>query len=527
MERVVIIQVALAFFIVSGVVFAQIDGGKYDNPDTPNIRASFTIVPNTNDIKELRKFILHNQNNWWIQMMNRFKDSEDTEIFLRERSQAAMEAAEKILAIIHEQEREENTNLENEETRKNFIFNPISEDNDTLFALKTLILSYDMLSHQDGTQELLNKYERFIEILERDPNRKDLGVHARLLWYNANSSFACSLPDDHQRLTYFNKTFDNLKKYLATNTDNPILKYRVTDIFTTQINCAEAIESLSGTSVKKGTLVIPVLEYFDAIYSFWDGDFAKQDRIGRNWPERYEREMTKYRVLAADEPLVVFRELVEEFKKLLESELNENSVQKIKEFHAITEDMASRNEAAQLLYKTVLPIFENANIPAIKDYALTIDTTLNQLALEGQEFEFEAVLLDGTKIDLNDYRGRVVLLNYWRTDNPLTNGLPFLVGLNSNKIYQDKGFEIITFSVDEDVNQTKLFFNEYKLQWPNASEVLSKELNLADSREKYKIKSFPTMILIDKSGKVVRSDTDSRNLETFVKEIHKLFEADN
>ena len=507
--------VVLVCHIVSGLLFAQIDS-KYNDPDTPKIRASFTVVPDTNDIKELREFIMNCNKNWSPQMMNRYKDYEDYELFLNEKAQAELDAAEKILSIVQGQGREENTNADDDAARKYFIFGERPEDNDTTFAIKVQIISYYQL--RDKTTESLDRFERFVESLERDPKRKDLGVHARVYWFNANNYFALFAAD----VSHFNKTFDQLKTYLAANTDNPLLKYYVTFLFSIHKQCAEGIESSPKTSVKKGTLVVPMFEYYDTIYRSWDEDFAKQDGYGQNWANYYEGEMVKYRILAADDPMAAFREAVKKLKKSLEQELDKDSIQKVWALSAITEDLEQRTETQRLLYQTIRPIFAASSDSEVNDYAIGFDVILHQLALDGEELEFEAVLLDGTKIDLKDYRGKVVLLDYWATwCGPCIGEFPILKQIY--KGWHDKGFEIIALSVDEDLDALKAMIKKEELPWLNTSEKLSKEQNLPDSREKYKINSYPTSILIGKDGKVVRADAQGYILS---QELQKLL-ADN
>ncbi|MCL2711556.1 MAG: hypothetical protein FWE95_11820 [Planctomycetaceae bacterium] len=110
MTRIAIVQIVLAVFLVSGLAVAQLDGSKYNDPETPKIRASFTVAPDTSDIKELRAFISHCQNNWWRQMQGRFKDIEDAEPFMQEKFLAILNAAEKMLTVLQEQGRDEDTN---------------------------------------------------------------------------------------------------------------------------------------------------------------------------------------------------------------------------------------------------------------------------------------------------------------------------------------------------------------------------------------------------------------------------------
>ena len=506
------LQTMSVLLIIFSVIVAQIDSSGHNDLETSKIRASFTIGPDTDDIKELRAFVLHSQNDWWPQMMNRFQnDGSDIAPFMREKHMASLEAAEKIMAVVMEQGRIEDANAESEEARKNLNNLTVTQqDNDTVFALKTLIASYHFWVAENSTPELFDKFEKFIESLELNPQQKDYGTLARCLWFAVNSNFACTLSDEQQRLSHFIRTFDDMKKYIVANADNPQLKYHISALFSSLESSAKLIESMPKASVKKGTLVIPILDFFNACSRTWDADTETHNLIRKNWQEYYEREMEKYRILSADEPLQAFREAIKDLKSSLEKELSENSLQRINDFEAISEEMDSRSVAAQLLYQEIRHVFVDTSDPAIKEYASVIDSKLNLLTLEGKEFEFEALLLDGTKIDVKDYRRKVVLLYYWYADSPvLLRDFSFLMGLSHNTFLKD--IVIITFCVDRDVNQTKKLVNDWKIPCLNASEILSQEVNLQNSRNKYNINSLPTFVLIDRDGKVVRAIT-TRNI---------------
>ena len=78
--------------------------------------------------------------------------------------------------------------------------------------------------------------------------------------------------------------------------------------------------------------------------------------------------------------------------------------------------------------------------------------------------------------------------------------------------------ELIGISVDEDLDALKNVIEREKIQWRNISEKRSLEQNLPDSRKKYGIDAFPTVILIDQTGKVVRAG----DLHSVIGEIRKL-----
>jgi len=209
-----------------------------------------------------------------------------------------------------------------------------------------------------------------------------------------------------------------------------------------------------------------------------------------------------------DDPFAAFQVKVDELKKTLQTELNKDSWQKVSGLSQIAEEMDSRNKAPRLLLTTVSPIFEAAEEEKIRDWTLGYAIELHYLTLEGVEFELEGVLMDGRKINLKDYRGKVVVLDYWATwCGQCVGDMPVL-----KQFYENEGgwckagkVALIGISVDEDMKALKDFIEKEKLPWSNVSVQLSKEQKLPDSVAKYKINAYPTTILIDQNGKVVRA----------------------
>jgi thiol-disulfide isomerase/thioredoxin len=265
--------------------------------------------------------------------------------------------------------------------------------------------------------------------------------------------------------------------------------------------------------------VKPALEYYRDLY-----EKHPDAHDAKGWLRVINNDLVKYDILTADDPLAAFQVKVEELKQTLEAELDENSWQKVSGLSQIAEEMDCRNEALRLLLKTVRPIFEGSKDEKQRDWVIGYDIQLNHLALEGVEFELEAVLIDGTKIDLKDYRGKVVILDYWHTGcGPCIGEIPTLKTFYKNW-HEERGVELIGISADDDLDVSKAFVEKEQLAWPNASEKLSKEQNLPDSREKYNINAWPTTILIDQNGKVVRA---GNGLYSVITQIWKLFPAED
>ncbi len=140
---------------------------------------------------------------------------------------------------------------------------------------------------------------------------------------------------------------------------------------------------------------------------------------------------------------------------------------------------------------------------------------------EGDRPSFSATTLDGIKLELKSFRGKVVLVDFWATwCAPCARSFPFYAELLDK--YGDDGFVVVAVSEDEDQSEIERFVKKHPAPF---SIVLDKGHTLA---AKFAPPSMPTAYLIDRSGKVRLvhhgySDDDRQGIERWVE---KLLEAE-
>ena len=102
---------------------------------------------------------------------------------------------------------------------------------------------------------------------------------------------------------------------------------------------------------------------------------------------------------------------------------------------------------------------------------------------------------NGTAVKLSDYRGKVVLLNFWATwCGPCQLEIPWFVEFEQQ--YRSKGLEVIGISMDEDGwSAVKPYIAEHKV---NYRVLLG---NDSVSQLYGGVDSLPTTFLIDRDGK--------------------------
>lgn len=132
------------------------------------------------------------------------------------------------------------------------------------------------------------------------------------------------------------------------------------------------------------------------------------------------------------------------------------------------------------------------------------------LSLVGQPAPaFQAVDVDGRPVTLGDYKGKVVLLNFWATWCPPC--LDEFAGLNALEAkYRGRGLEVVGVNVDarhEDARELKAVrpvvrhvLIEYDVAWAN---VLNDPAAGGDVARTYGVEALPADVLIGRDGKVV------------------------
>ena len=81
--------------------------------------------------------------------------------------------------------------------------------------------------------------------------------------------------------------------------------------------------------------------------------------------------------------------------------------------------------------------------------------------------DFSLKALDGTRLRLSDYRGKVVLLDFWATwCEPCGEEIPRLVEWQNR--YRDRGFQVIGVSMDDSRDPVQEFSRKFRINYPVA-----------------------------------------------------------
>ncbi len=127
----------------------------------------------------------------------------------------------------------------------------------------------------------------------------------------------------------------------------------------------------------------------------------------------------------------------------------------------------------------------------------------------GSSPQFSLKGIDNNQINLSDYKGRVVLIDFWATWCPPCRAtIPVIERLYAR--YKDKGFVVLGLSVADSPDAVRSFRDANKMQYPIA---------MADDKTEklYGVRGIPSMFLLDKDGRIVEHITGyDETLESFL-----------
>jgi thiol-disulfide isomerase/thioredoxin len=123
--------------------------------------------------------------------------------------------------------------------------------------------------------------------------------------------------------------------------------------------------------------------------------------------------------------------------------------------------------------------------------------------LVGKKFELEGITLAGGRINMSQYAGKVVLVDFWATwCGPCREEMPNV--LANYQQYHDAGFEVIAVSVDEDLDELKKFVVQQSPPWAVVAD--HHPQNRVSMAARYGVGGIPTFVLVDRDGTVAAVD---------------------
>lgn len=129
---------------------------------------------------------------------------------------------------------------------------------------------------------------------------------------------------------------------------------------------------------------------------------------------------------------------------------------------------------------------------------------------------FTGKSLDGKEIDLAALRGKVVLIDFWATwCGPCKRELPAIQKVHTE--FRDKGLVVLGVSVGEEKATIEKFLKTAGLTYP-----VFRVDEATDLVSKLSVTGFPTVVLLDRDGKVASYEVGARGEDALRKDLAKL-----
>lgn len=191
------------------------------------------------------------------------------------------------------------------------------------------------------------------------------------------------------------------------------------------------------------------------------------------------------------------------------------------------EQQLSEGLNSALMLKQLREIYKKLNIPdnEYEKIMQTSSTLINKVMKEEviakfgdtKEINFILTNLEGKNIKLSDYKGKVVVLDFWATwCGPCRASFPHMQELVNEYKNNDVVFFFIATWQEGKPGEVKAEVSKFITDNKYPFNVLFDYDN--DIVAKYKIKGIPTKIVIDKSGEILSVNCSADNLKALIDE---------
>ncbi|MGB8010172.1 MAG: redoxin domain-containing protein [Terriglobales bacterium] len=126
--------------------------------------------------------------------------------------------------------------------------------------------------------------------------------------------------------------------------------------------------------------------------------------------------------------------------------------------------------------------------------------------------DFSLPQLNGQQLHLSDYRGSVLLLDFWATwCDPCREEIPHFVELQNK--YRDQGLQIVGVSMDDSPESVRDFYRQFKVNYPVV-------MGNAATGELYGgVLGLPIAFLIGRDGRIYSKHIGATDIAVFEREI--------
>jgi peroxiredoxin len=132
--------------------------------------------------------------------------------------------------------------------------------------------------------------------------------------------------------------------------------------------------------------------------------------------------------------------------------------------------------------------------------------------------QFSATDINGGSVNTSDYKGKVILVNFWAAwCGPCAEEVPQFIALQ--KKYRDQGLQVVGVSVDDDTEVLLRFYRKYQMNYP----VVPGDLKIADAFGG--VLGLPTTFLIGRDSRIHGKHNGAADFSVVEREVVALLHA--